>query len=150
MLENKKGLAGLLAKAADGAETLGGKLAGLEAKLAKLLDDQAAWQANSGKANGRQGAQEFVTNGETTKLKVHCVGSDGLDFPPHLWRAKCGFRFAFCGFTRHSSLKHFSYEEKCNKRSGKAAELQLGICSSSATSEEGHCNWWMSDAESPG
>ena len=81
MLENKKGLAGLLAKAADGAETLGGKLAGLEAKLAKLLDDQAAWQANSGKANGRQGAQEFVTNGEMTKLKVHCVGSDGFDLP---------------------------------------------------------------------
>ena len=57
----------------------------------------------------------YVTNGGKTgkNLKVHEILVDGADVVPTLWRARCGFRFAFCGYTRHMSLEQFSAKERC-------------------------------------
>ena len=61
------------------------------------------------------GRPQFITNGRKKRLKVHKVAVDGMEFPPYMWRARCGFRFAFCGFTRHTSLDIFCRKAWCSK-----------------------------------
>ena len=72
----------------------------------------------------------FVTNGRTKLLKVHKVCVDGMERPPYIWRAKRGFRFASCGFTRHTSLKDFDEKTWCGAcfvdtvRAGSEAKME--------------------------
>ena len=112
-LEDKKDLARLLSKASDDAELLGAKIGDVEAKLKELAVMQTAWARSCEKALSDNNNPPFVTNGRTKALKLHKVSVDGMDFPPYLWRVKCGFRFAFCGFTRHSTLGDFDVKTWC-------------------------------------
>ena len=112
-LEDKKELARLLAKAADDAELLGSKITDIETKLKDVVVAQSAWIRRCEKSHSSDGNPPFVTNGRTKALKLHKVSVDGMEHPPYLWRAKCGFRFALCGFTRHSSLGDFDMKTWC-------------------------------------
>jgi len=112
-LEDKRDLARSLAKAADDADLLGAKIHDIEAKLKEISEAQSAWTMRCEASSSSTDRPPYVTNGRTKKLKVHLVSVDGMEYPPHLWRARCGFRFAFCGFTRHSSLEDFEKETWC-------------------------------------
>ena len=141
-LEDKKDLARLLSKAADDAELLGAKISDVEAKLKELAVAQTAWTRRCEKSLSSDGNPPFVTNGRTKLLKLHKVSVDGMEHPPYLWRAKCGFRFAFCGFTRHNTLKDFDEKTWCGTcfvgevRAGSEAKVkELTLDASSSESD---------------
>ena len=86
------------------------------ASLKKMIEEKKAREeelADLRKANPV--TPDFVTNGRTTKRKIHATLVDGMHIPPSEWRAKCGFRFGFCRFTRHQDLSGFKDEEVCRK-----------------------------------
>ena len=139
-LEDKKDLVRLLAKAADGAELLGSKLGGIEGRLLGLIADHEAWTRRCELTAARTGNPPFVSNGRAKHLKIHKTSIDGMEFPPYLWRAKCGFRFAFCGFTRHMTMVDFAADQRCAKCfpievSGKGSGAEEALTSSSSRSE---------------
>jgi len=141
-LEDKKDLARLLSKAADDAELLGSKISDIEAKCKELAVAQTAWTRRCEKSLSSDGNPPFVTNGRTKLLKLHKVSVDGMEHPPYLWRAKCGFRFAFCGFTRHSTLGDFDVKTWCGTcfvdevRAGSEAKVkELTLDTSSSESD---------------
>ena len=81
----------------------------------------------------------FVANkvGGKKAIKVHSVLIDGTEVPPTLWRAKCGFRFAFAAFTRHASLAPFDASMRCKKcglNSAAGAESDKSSSSDSSAS----------------
>ena len=90
---------------------------------------QSAWARRCEKSLSSDGSPPFVTNGRTKLLKVHKVSVDGMEHLPYLWRAKRGFRFAFCGFTRHTTLMDFDEKTWCGTcfvdavRAGSEAKL---------------------------
>jgi hypothetical protein len=114
-LEGKQSVVKLLSKMADGAENLDLKVLDLEQQVRELVSKKAdmfsRWDALASVAR----SPPFVTNGagKAATLKVHKVLLDGPDFPPLSWRTRCGFRFAFCGFTRHASIEHFEPASLC-------------------------------------
>ena len=133
-LEDKKDLAKLLEKAADGAENLNTKMSDIEGRLQKLIVEQETWASDREVANSQLGLPPFVTNGRTKKLKLHRSSVDGMEFPPYLWRAKCGFRFAFSGFTRHWTVQDFDVKTLCGTCFGQEVNIDDG--NSSAESAE--------------
>jgi len=82
----------------------------LEAIVQKLNDTVVVLAVDS-----REDSVSFVTNGRSSGRKVHKTLTFGIDVPPHLWRAQCGFRFAYCGFTKHKSIDSFCERELCGK-----------------------------------
>ena len=141
-LEDKKDLARLLAKASNDADLLGSKISDIEAKLKEVAVAQSAWARRCEKSLSSDGSPPFVTNGRTKLLKAHKVSVDGMEHPPYLWRAKRGFRFAFCGFTRHTSLKDFDEKTWCGTcfvdtvRVGAAAKMKETTCDSSSSESD--------------
>ena len=99
--------------AVDDADLLGSKITDIETRLKDVAVAQSAWIRRCEKSHSSDGNPPFVTNGRTKALKLHKVSVDGMEHPPYLWRAKRGFRFAFCGFTRHSSLGDFDRNTWC-------------------------------------
>ena len=114
-LEGKRDLVRLISKFADGAEALSGRMEGLEAQLQKVIAEKEALVAKYEQRSSEHDALPFVTNGSQNAkgFKVHQVLLDGMTIPPQMWRTKCGFRFAFCGFTRHASLTEFPCASRC-------------------------------------
>jgi len=112
-LEDKKDLARSLAKASDDADLLGAKIHDIEARLKEITEAQSEWAMRCEASRSSTDSPPYVTNGRTKLLKVHLVSVDGMEHPPYLWRARCGFRFAFCGFTRHSTLVDFDKKTWC-------------------------------------
>ena len=88
---------------------------GLEAQLQKIIAEKEALVAKLEHRSLEQGALPFVTNGAQSAkgFKLHRVLLDGMSVPPQMWRTKCGFRFAFCAFTRHASAAEFPNESRC-------------------------------------
>ena len=141
-LEDKKDLARLLAKASDDADLLGAKIHDIEAKLKEITEAQSEWAKRCEVSRSSSGSLSFVTNGRTKLLKVHQVSVDGMEHPPYLWRARCGFRFAFCGFTRYSTLVDFDKKTWCGTcfpdtvKSGPVAKLTEAILDTSSSDSD--------------
>ena len=133
-LEDKKDLATLLTKAADGAENLNTKLGNIEGRLQELIIEQETLSRARDAASDRAGLPPFITNGRKKKVKLHKTSIDGMEFPPFLWRARCGFRFAFCGFTRHRTIKDFNVKTLCGTCFGQEEEEQDDSDSAGAAS----------------
>jgi hypothetical protein len=115
-LEGKRDLVKMVAKTADGAEVLMTKVGNLETHVKTLAAERAVLMTTlEAKAAAAEGPP-FVSNGVSGRArKIHRILVYGIDLPPQEWRARCGFRFAFCGFTRHASLDKFASEVLCKK-----------------------------------
>jgi hypothetical protein len=114
-LEGKRDLLRTLTKLADGAETLTSKVSDLEAQLV-VLKKQKDEQVKLLEARSvAPPCLPFVTNGANSAktLKIHRVLTEGADLPPVMWRTRCGYRFAFANFTRHSTLEGFDVKNMC-------------------------------------
>ena len=115
-LENKRSLLKTLGSLKDGSETLSGKVEGLEQQLKALLESCASRDTATERARPTPLVEPFVTNGAPTAkaFKVHEVLIDGsCGALPSLWRTKCGFRFAFGNYTRHTSVDSFTAAALC-------------------------------------
>ena len=96
---------------------LGAKIHDIEAQLKEITEAQSEWAKRCEVSRSSNGSLPFVTNGRTKLLKVHQVSVDRMGHPPYHWRARCGFRFAFSGFTRYSTLVDFDKKTWCVRAS---------------------------------
>jgi hypothetical protein len=114
-LEKRRDLVTTLGLVADGAETISSKISNLEQQLEALIRNKKLETDAAALEREKTSPKCYVTNGGKAgkNLKVHEILVDGADVVPTLWRARCGFRFAFCGYTKHTSLEQFSTKERC-------------------------------------
>ena len=137
-LEGRSDLLKTLRLVVDGAEVLTGKVENLELQLTKLLKEKSETAASTSTGLVAPRGLPYVANnlGGRRVLKVYEILIDGADVPPALWKAKCGFRFAFSAFTRHASLDAFEASTHC-KSCGlwRVADAAAGTSSSSDSSE---------------
>ena len=114
-LEGKRDVVKLISKFADGAEALSGRIDELESQLTRVAAERAATVAKLERVKASSRRDKFVANGAPSakNFRVHLILLDGMDVPPQMWRTKCGFRFAFGAFTRHSCLDGFAEESRC-------------------------------------
>ena len=112
-LEGRRDILATLQKLCDGAEGLNGKLCSLEAELKTIADEKAKFHDTWSKRIEALGVPPYVSNGSSTKPKFHATLVDGPLVQPSLWRTRCGFRFAFCGFSRVSSLDGIVDAQRC-------------------------------------
>jgi hypothetical protein len=141
-LEGKRNLVKMVERMADGAEALTGKVDDLVSQIAKHVTERLEQTKRSDQLLAESCAPPYVTNGASSlkKLKVHKVLIDGAEAAPNVWRARCGFRFAFCGFTRHRKLDGFPIESfcaTCLKQERARTALDNSSSSSTSSSSEG-------------
>ena len=58
---------------------------------------------------------------------------------PHLWRTRCGFRFASCNFERLGSLDSIPIKQHCRKCFLKTNGSESSLHNSAASTESSDC-----------